>query len=112
MSQDYAAKVEQEISQLRKKLKTEHEARVTAEEELEQLERTMTNLTQENSELKASIKDHEEVWKEQLKKTCDNLETAEAELTGMKKIIIQTLAALIGKSIIHCVFSNPIFLQP
>ena len=96
--QDYAAKNEREISRLTKKVKSEHDARVSAEGKLEESEQTMTNLTQENANLQSKITEMDKIWNANLEEACNKLQTAETELSDLKKMITQMLTALIGKS--------------
>ena len=54
---------------LKEKLKIESEARLTASEQVQSLEKSHTKLTQEHSDLKKEMEEHEENWKEQLENT-------------------------------------------
>ena len=60
--QDYAAKAEKDISRLTNTVKSEHDARVSAEEKLEETEQALTNLTQENTTLQTKVSEMDKVW--------------------------------------------------
>ena len=96
--QDYAAKDEQDIPRLTKTAKSEHDARVLAEEKLEEAEQSLTNLTQENTTLQTKVSEMDKVWGAKLEEAQNKLQAAEAELTTLKQMITQILTALIGKS--------------
>ena len=96
-SQDYAAKAEQDIAWLTKTVKSEHDARVSAEGKLEEVEQTLTNLTQENTSLQTKVSEMDKVWGAQLEEVQNKLQVAESELTTLKQMITHMLTAIVGK---------------
>ena len=57
----------------------------------------MTQLKETNAELEQSKKDLDDVWREHHKIVCDKLETTEAELSALKKLIDGMVASVVGK---------------
>ena len=97
LPQDYAAKAEQDISRLTKTAKSEHDARVSAEEKLEETEQALTNLTLENTTLQTKVSEMDKVWGAKLEETQNKLQAAESELSTLKQMITHMLTAIIGK---------------
>ena len=85
--QDYAAKAEEDISRLTKEVKTEQNARVSAEKKVEETEQALVTLSQENAALQTKLEE-----------TQKKLQATETELTSLKQMITQMLTAIIGKS--------------
>ena len=75
--QDYAATAEQDISRLTKEVKSEQNARVTAEKKLGGTEQALVNLSQENAALQSKLEE-----------TQKKLEAAETELLSLKQMIL------------------------
>ena len=95
--QDYIAKSEQEVSRLKKEFKTEHEARVKTEDELQTLKETVATLTREKDELAKKLQDTDDVFVKKLKEISDEQEKTEAELNRVKNMINGILRSLVGK---------------
>ena len=85
--QDYAAKAEEDISRLNKEVKTEQNARVSAEKKIEETEQALVTLSQENAALQLKLEEAQ-----------NKLEATETELASLKQMITQMLTAVIGKS--------------
>ena len=95
--QEEMTKAGQDIARLTKALESEHVARVSAEEKLEETEQTLTNLTQENTTLQTKLSEVEKVWGAKLEEAQNKLQASETELTAQKKMITQMLTAVMGK---------------
>ena len=97
MQQEDRAKAEEEITRLKGVIKAESEARLTSAEQLEALEKNVTELTQENSDLKKELDDHEEHWKKQHANLQKQLDSVTNELTRLKKMVTSMVSSLVGK---------------
>ena len=97
-SQEYVAKVEQDIARLTKSVECKHNARVSAEEKLEEIEQTLTNLTQENTSLQTKVSEMDKVWGAKLEEAQNKLQAAETELSTLKQMITHMLTAVFGES--------------
>ena len=78
-------------------MKSEHNARVSAEEKLEEAEQTLTNLTQENASLQTKVSEIDKVWGAKLEEVQNKLHAIESELSTLKQMITHMLTAIIGK---------------
>ena len=67
-------------------------------EQLQTLENSVTELTQENSDLKKDLKESEENWKAQISDLQKKLDSVTAELTRLKKMVTSMVASLVGKN--------------
>ena len=63
--QEHVTKASEESARLQEALKAETDNRASDQEKLKALEKSVTDLTQENSDLKTEMQDHEENFKEQ-----------------------------------------------
>ena len=54
-------------------------------------------MTQEHSDLKKEMEEHEESWKEQLESTQEKLKSTAADLANLKGMIQAMVSALLGK---------------
>ena len=88
---------DEEVARLQGALKAETETRAEGANKLQALEETITALTQENSDLKRDMQEHEENFQEQLTNLQQKLNTATNELTRLKKMITAMVASLVGK---------------
>ena len=77
--------------------KAETETRAGAEKQLQSLKEKVTVLTQENSDLKRDMQEHEENFHEQLSTLQKKLESATNELSHLKKMITAMVASLVGE---------------
>ena len=68
-------------------MKVEHEGRVTAEKKVEDTEQALITLSQENASLQAKLDE-----------TQKKLETSESGLASLRKMIIDLLTSVFGKS--------------
>ena len=78
-------------------MECEHNARVTAEEKLEEIEQTLTNLTQENASLQTKVSEMDKVWGAKLEEAQNKLQASKTELSTLKQMITHMLTAVIGK---------------
>ena len=62
VAQEEITKAERDIARLTKAVESERTARVSTEEKLEEIEQTLTNLTQENTTLQTKVSEMEKVW--------------------------------------------------
>ena len=97
MFQDHTSKANEEVARLQGALKAETETRAGAEKQLQSLEEKITVLTQENSDLKRDMQEHEDNFNEQLSTLQKKLESATSELSHLKKMITAMVASLVGK---------------
>ena len=68
-------------------MKTEQNARVSAEKKVEETEQALVTLSQENAALQLKLEEAQ-----------NKLEATETELASLKQMITQMLTAIIGKS--------------
>ena len=87
----------EEIARLQGALKAETESRAADQEKLKSLKLSVNNLTQENTELKTEMQDHEENFKEQHNTLQKQLNDVTSELARLKKMITAMIASLVGK---------------
>ena len=85
--QNYATKVEEDISRLTKEVTSEQNARVTAEKKIEGTEQALVTLSQENAALQSKLEE-----------TQRKLEATETKLLSLKQMITHMLTAIVGKS--------------
>ena len=88
---------DEEVARLQGALKAETETRAEGANKLQALEEKITALTQENSDLKRDMQEHDEKFQEQLTSLQQKLNTATSELTRLKKMITAMVASLVGK---------------
>ena len=70
-------------------MESERNARVSTEEKLEEIEQTLTNLTQENTALQTKVSKMEKVWGAKLEEAQSKLQASETELSTQKQMITQ-----------------------
>ena len=78
-------------------MECEHNARVSAEEKLEEIEQTLTNLTQENTSLQTKVSEMDKVWGAKLEEAQNKLQATETELSTLRQMITHMLTAVFGK---------------
>ena len=96
-SQEYIAKAKQDIAQLTEVVESEHNAQVSTEEKLEEIEQTLTNLTQENTSLQTKVSEMDKVFGAKMEEAQNKLQATETELSTLKQMITHMLTVVFGK---------------
>ena len=79
-------------------MKTEQNARVSAEKKVEETEQALVTLSQENATLQLKLEEAQ-----------NKLEATETELSSLKQMITQMLTAIVGKSNTCCLVLSRLF---
>ena len=91
------SKSSEEIARLQGLLEAETETRADHANQLQASEEKVTVLTQENSDLKRDMQEHEENFQEQLNTLQKQLNDTTSELTRLKQMISYMVSSLVGK---------------